>query len=125
MSHIHEVLLRQALNYKFNGITSIEDTIAGIRSGSILKERPDGTLYSPAELEAELIAEQKGKNACSMLPGPLSNRLDNALSVLKMTKGDFLREAIISALDQFDEIADKYDIYHYYNENAEASKESK
>lgn len=51
------------------------------------------------------------KNVCAHLPIPLVERLENSLSLLNMSKREFITAALIDALDRFDKIANQYDIF--------------
>jgi hypothetical protein len=67
------------------------------------------------------------KNVCAHLSVGLVERLEDALSILEMSKRQFIEISIIDALDRFDSIASKYDIFapHYVDPQDCAELEGK
>jgi len=54
------------------------------------------------------------KNICAHLPMPLVDRLENALSVLQMSKREFITDALIDSLDRYDAIMSEYGVWEEY-----------
>ena len=57
------------------------------------------------------------KNVCAVLSHDLVERLESALSMLDMNKRQFIEMAVISLLDDYDEIANEYDMYSCLGES--------
>lgn len=67
----------------------------------------------------EVQTQFKIKNVCAAISGPLVERLENTLSILHMTKREFLESAIIDALDKADLVMEEYGVTEYLDELAE------
>ncbi|MNC51963.1 hypothetical protein D3C75_1012820 [compost metagenome] len=81
----------------------------------------DGT-FVPAQTLEE-ISPIKLQNVCAKLDQTLVDRLDNALSVLDMTKRDFIELAVIEALNKVDAILEETNAFEFVD--ARAEQESK
>jgi len=90
--------LEQKLTYKALGVIYGNDALV------------EKCLEEPS---AELKAKFKIKNVCTPLHGALVDRLDNTLSILRITKGEFLRSAIVEALDKADAIMEETGVNDY------------
>lgn len=88
MNRLDEILISRALAFKHN---PVEQKIidAAIDDGSL-----------PIQT----------KNICAHLPLPLVDRFENALSVLQMSKREFITEALIDSLNRYDSIMDQYKV---------------
>ncbi|MNG29292.1 hypothetical protein D3C84_1146970 [compost metagenome] len=64
----------------------------------------------------------KLQNVCAKLEQSLVDRLDNALSVLDMTKRDFIELALIEALNKVDSILDETDAFEFVEARAAAGE---
>lgn len=62
----------------------------------------------------------KLKNVCAQLQEPLVNRLESTLSILSMSKREFLELAIIEALDKSDLIMKDCGIDDFLQQNTSA-----
>ena len=108
MTHFEQFIQYRARSFKFStGGVSLGQIERSIDSGSIRKA--DGT---PAT-GLEDVLPFKVQNVCAKLAQPLVDRLDNALSVLSMTKRDFIELALIEALDKVDEVLERTDAFEY------------
>jgi hypothetical protein len=61
----------------------------------------------------EVQAQFKIKNVCAAIPGVLVTRLEDTLSLLGMTKREFLESAIIDALDKADVVMAECGVFEY------------
>lgn len=59
----------------------------------------------------ELSPEVKLQNVCAKIGLPLVERLESTLSILSMSKREFIEIAIISALDETDRIFAENDVF--------------
>ena len=59
----------------------------------------------------ELNEDVKLQNVCAKIPLPLVERLESALSILSMSKREFIEIAIINALDETDSIFAENDVF--------------
>jgi hypothetical protein len=120
MTHFEQFIQYRALSFKFStGGVSLGQIERSIDSGAIRKA--DGT---PAT-GLEDILPFKVQNVCAKLAQPLVDRLDNALSVLSMTKRDFIELALIEALDKVDQVLEQTDAFEYVETRANAGQEGK
>lgn len=62
------------------------------------------------ETASEEDKSKQFKNVCAFISISLADRLESTLSILGMSKRDFLEMAIIEALDVADEVMDEVDI---------------
>ena len=62
-------------------------------------------------LEGELASNLKLKNVCAKLSPQLVERLDNAISLLDMSKRLFIETALIQSLDEFDRLCSNLNIH--------------
>lgn len=107
MSHFDQFIKYRALRFKFDslGSSTLGDLESRIESGSLLKS-DDGQTVRRTSLE-EAFPQLRIKNVCAKLSGDLVDRLDNSLSILGMSKRDFIEMALVEALDRVDqELAD-------------------
>lgn len=107
MSHFDQFIKYRALRFKFDslGSSTLGDVESHIESGSLLKS-DDGQTVRRTSLE-EAFPQLRIKNVCAKLSGDLVDRLDNSLSILGMSKRDFIEMALVEALDRVDqELAD-------------------
>lgn len=79
-----------------------------------------------AALEDETVQKKhKMKNVCAMLSGDLTERLENVLNKIGITKREFLELAIIDALDKTEVIMEDAGIDEYYSVLADELKASR
>jgi len=76
----------------------------------------DAAMENPSP---ELQAKFKIKNVCAVIPGVLVERLESTLSLLNMTKGEFLTSAIIDALDKADSVMEECGVTEHLEELAD------
>jgi hypothetical protein len=114
MTHFEQFIQHRALSFKFNsmGTLTMCQIERMVENGSIRKE--DGSLCT-----LEDVVPLKLQNVCAKLEQTLVDRLDNALSVLDMTKRDFIELALIEALNKVDAILDETDAFEFVNARAE------
>lgn len=103
-------ILEQKLTYKALGFM-LDD------SGLFI----DHILEQPGNDEVKA----KFKNVCAMLSEPLTKRLEDTLSLLRITKREFLEAAIIEALDRADLIMQECGLSDYLEELADHQANSK
>lgn len=94
-SALDQKLLHKVLDYKFK------------TSGAAAL---DFVLNDPSNQEA---IKGKFKNVCALIQEPLTNRLEETLAVLNMSKREFLEVAIIEALDKVDSIINEVDAFEF------------
>jgi len=68
--------------------------------------------------EPDLLVKHHFKNVCAMISEPLTKRLEDTLSLLKITKREFIELAIIEALNQADVIMDECGVTDYLEDLA-------
>lgn len=56
-------------------------------------------------------SDQPMKQVCAKLSQKLSDQIENVCGILDISKRQFIEMALINAIDEFDQIADEYDIY--------------
>jgi hypothetical protein len=93
-SALQQKLLHKVLDYKFKNDAAILDHV----------------LNDPSNHEAIKV---KFKNVCALISEPLTNRLESTLSILNMSKREFLEMAIIDALNNVDSIIDEVDAFEF------------
>ncbi|MNG00053.1 hypothetical protein D3C85_1281370 [compost metagenome] len=122
MTHFEQFIQHRALTFKFSttGGMSLGQLERMVASGS-LGHAVDGT-FVPAQTLEE-ISPIKLQNVCAKLDQTLVDRLDNALSVLDMTKRDFIELAVIEALNKVDAILEETNAFEFVD--ARAEQESK
>ena len=103
MTYFEQYMQHRALSFKFS--------TAGSSLGQIEK------LVGPEGLDQ--ISGVKLQNVCAKLAQPLVDRLDQALSVLDMTKRDFIELALIEALDKVDAILDETNAFEFVDARSE------
>ena len=117
MNHFEQFIQHRALTFKFSttGGMSLGQLERLVASGAATRE--DG---SPATLED--VVPLKLQNVCAKLEQSLVDRLDQALSVLDMTKRDFVELALIEALNKVDEILEQTDAFEFVDAKSEAQQ---
>lgn len=102
MSHFDQFIKYKALAFKFSsmGSFSISDMERMVESGSLGKN-VDGTFVPAQSLED--VCPIPLRNVCAKLTVELVDRLDNSLSILGMSKREFIEMALIEALDKVDQ----------------------
>lgn len=96
--YFQEVLTYRALSFKLTG------HLTGGLLDSLIDDNPD--------LKAQF------KNTCVPIPLSLSQDLEEVLSLLRLSKREFLTMAIRSAIDDAKKIMDEVDIFEYVDELA-------
>jgi predicted transcriptional regulator len=122
MTHFKQYIQYKALDFKFstagtNGIDQLERLVA---SGSV-GHAVDGQ-FVPAQAVEEVYPIPI-RNVCAKLSADLVDRLDNALSVLSMSKRQFIEMALIEALDQVDKVLVEVDAFEHVEAQQEAGHE--
>lgn len=127
MSHFDQFIKYRALRFKFDslGSATLGDLESHIESGSLLKS-DDGQTVRRTSLE-EAFPQLRIKNVCAKLSGDLVDRLDNSLSILGMSKRDFIEMALVEALDRVDQELADIDAFEFIEakQSAEVAQESK
>lgn len=127
MSHFDQFIKYRALRFKFDslGSSTLGDVESHIESGSLLKS-DDGQTVRRTSLE-EAFPQLRIKNVCAKLSGDLVDRLDNSLSILGMSKRDFIEMALVEALDRVDQELADIDAFEFIEakQSAEVAQESK
>jgi flavin-binding protein dodecin len=127
MSHFDQFIKYRALRFKFDslGSSTLSDVESHIESGSLLKS-DDGQTVRRTSLE-EAFPQLRIKNVCAKLSGDLVDRLDNSLSILGMSKRDFIEMALVEALDRVDQELADIDAFEFIEakQSAEVAQESK
>jgi hypothetical protein len=85
--HFNEVLLAKALTFKHGG--TIQDIPEQYLDASNLPM----------------------KQVCAKLTQELSDSIDNVCGILEISKRSFIELALINAIDEFNSIAEQYDIF--------------
>jgi hypothetical protein len=101
-TELEQRLIQKTLAFKF------ED------SGKIL----DAVLESSDHEELK----KQFKNVCAMLSEPLVNRLENTLSILRISKREFIEMSIVESLNKADEIMQEFGIDEFIESIAQVQK---
>ena len=122
MSHFDQFIKYRALRFKFDslGSSTLGDVESHIESGSLLKS-DDGQTVRRTSLE-EAFPQLRIKNVCAKLSGDLVDRLDNSLSILGMSKRDFIEMALVEALDRVDQELADIDAFEFIEARQAADK---
>lgn len=117
MTHFEQFIQHRALNFKFTsmGTLTMSQIERMVENGSIRNE--DGSLCTLDD-----VIPMKLQNVCAKLDQSLVDRLDQALSVLDMTKRDFIELALIEALNKVDEILEQTDAFEFVDAKSEAQQ---
>jgi hypothetical protein len=100
MNYFDQFIQYRALAFKFSSEgQSLGDVERSIAAGSV-GQAVDGTFVPFKKLEEVYPV----KNVCAKLHVSLVDRLDQALSVLEMSKRDFIEIALIEALNKVDQV---------------------
>lgn len=113
MSYFDQFIKYRALKFKFEsmGSFSISEIERMVENGSILHSDDDGKTVRPSTLEEALPIPLR--NVCAKLSVELVDRLDNTLSVLDISKREFIEMALIEALNQVDIQLAEVDAFEY------------
>jgi len=121
MTYFEQYMQHRALSFKFStegqSLSQLEQAVA---RGSIGTAQ-DGVFVPATTLEE--VVPIKLQNVCAKLSQTLVDRLDQSLSVLDMTKRDFIELALIEALDKVDAILEETNAFEFVD--ARAEQESK
>lgn len=122
MSHFDQFIKYRALRFKFDslGSATLGDLESHIESGSLLKS-DDGQTVRRTSLE-EAFPQLRIKNVCAKLSGDLVDRLDNSLSILGMSKRDFIEMALVEALDRVDQELADIDAFEFIESRQKADE---
>lgn len=93
MKHLTELLTYRALHFKLSSVTGSD----------LLLER--------AIEQDSTTTDLRLKNVCAKLSVQLSDRLDNTVNILDISKRRFIEAAIIAALDEADRVMKEVDIF--------------
>jgi hypothetical protein len=96
-SRFEQRILHKALSQKFDESAKFVE---------ILQNIPENAAYFKATF----------KNVCVKIDQSLTERLESTLSLLDMTKGEFLQMAIVEALDKADVIIEELDLNGHFKE---------
>lgn len=119
MNYFDQFIQYRALAFKFSSEgQSLGDVEGSIAAGSI-GQAVDGVFVPFKKLEEVYPV----KNVCAKLHVSLVDRLDQALSVLEMSKRDFIEIALIEALNKVDQVLVDTDAFeNIERRQAEAEK---
>lgn len=122
MSQFEQFIQYRALSFKFSGLGSqtLDDMERMIEAGS-LGTAVDGVFVPAKSLED--ICPIPLRNVCAKLSVELVDRLDNALSILSISKRQFIEAALIEALNKVDQVLEEVDAFEYHREYAEQEAE--
>lgn len=121
MTHFEQFIQYRALSFKFKSEGVSLGVFERMLANKSIGTNQDGT-FVPAE-SLEEVLPFKVQNVCAKLAQPLVDRLDQALSVLDMTKRDFIELALIEALDKVDQVLKDTDAFEYLESRQEADHE--
>ena len=93
MKHLTELLTYRALHFKLSSVTGSD----------FLLER--------AIEDDNTASDLKLKNVCAKLSVQLSDRIDNTVNILAISKRRFIEAAIIAALDEADRVMEEVNIF--------------
>lgn len=118
MSHFDQFIQFRALKFKFSplGSYTLDDLERQIQAGAVGKN-VDGVFVPASDLED--VSPIPLRNVCAKLSVPLVERLDNALSVLDISKRHFIELALIEALDKVDQVLEDVDAFEYFPNDGE------
>lgn len=110
MSYFDQFIKYRALKFKFEsmGTLSISDIERMVENGSVLRIDDDGKTF-PFTLEEAIPV----RNVCAKLSVDLVDRLDKTLSVLDISKREFIEMALVEALNQVDIQLAEVDAFEY------------
>lgn len=113
MSYFDQYIQFKALAFKFSGMgtLSISDLERMVEGGS-LGQDVDGTFVPAQSLEE--VCPIPLRNVCAKLSVELVDRLDNSLSILSMSKREFIEMALIEALDKVDVVLEEIDAFELH-----------
>lgn len=113
MSYFDQFIKYRALKFKFEsmGSLSVSDIERMVENGSVFHTDDDGKTVRPLTLEEALPIPLR--NVCAKLSVELVDRLDNTLSVLDISKREFIEMALIEALNQVDIQLAEVDAFEY------------
>lgn len=115
MSYFDQFIQYRALKFKFDsmGSVSLDDVEASLRGGSILHSDDGGKTMRPATLEEAFPIPLR--NVCAKLSVDLVDRLDKTLSILSISKREFIEMSLIEALNRVDQELLDIDAFEYIN----------
>jgi len=123
MTYFEQFIQYRALAFKFScsdsAITHLERLVP---TGAVSYEKDGVTVQAET---VEEVLPIKVQNVCAKLEQPLVDRLDSRLSLLGMTKRDFIELALIEALDKVDQVLEQTDAFEYVETRANAGQEGK
>ena len=120
MTRFEQFIQYRALSFKFKSSGVSLGVFEQMLANKSIGTNQDGT-FVPAESLEEVLSF-KVQNVCAKLAQPLVDRLDEALSVLGMTKRDFIELALIEALDKVDQVLKDTDAFEYVDARAEGGE---
>lgn len=97
MKHLTELLTYRALHFKLSSVTGSD----------FLLER--------AIEDDNTASDLKLKNVCAKLSVQLSDRIDNTVNILDISKRRFIEAAIIAALDEADRVMEEVNIFENFS----------
>lgn len=95
MKYSQEIILSKVLNFKHS---------ASIQGGALVDQL----------LETDE-AKKHVKNVCAKLTNEMVDSMENACSLLGISKREFIQLAVSDLLETFDEIASEYDMFGPHN----------
>lgn len=122
MSYFDQYIQFKALGFKFAGMgsLSISDLERMVEGGS-LGQDVNGTFVPAQTLED--VCPIPLRNVCAKLSVELVDRLDNSLSILSMSKREFIEMALIEALDKVDQVLEDIDAFEFHEARRQESEE--
>jgi hypothetical protein len=95
--YFKQSIIKKALIFKQDGLSKNDELIEYV-------------------LENDVSVDLPIKQVCAKLTESLSKDIDRVSSILSLSKRKFIELAIINAISEFDEIAEEYSIYEYYDD---------
>lgn len=102
MENIREYIRYKALDFKY-----------GTRSGGarLLDHVIENVVDSDGNVVGQEVTEIKLQNVCAKLSEELVKRMENSISLLNMSKREFIELAVIQALDEIDSVLVELDVF--------------
>ena len=109
MNEFEQFIQYRALAFKFSTAGRSLSHAEGLIDAKMIGKEVDG-VFVPFEKLEEVYPV---KNVCAKLAITLVDRLDQALSVLEMSKRDFIEIALIEALNKVDQVLADTDAFEH------------
>lgn len=121
MTHFDQFIQYRALKFKFTSMGSMTlDDLERMAENGAVGNLVDGVFVPVSTLEEA--SSIPVRNVCAKLSVPLVERLDQALSVLEISKRQFIELAIIEALNKVDQVLADVDAFEYIDQRTEGEE---